>query len=498
MVHTMTRNRLTRYVSELLLLPSAAVCASASFGRILALAALGEHSVTLILALIGVAAGGVFTVIAVGLLRLPRTLYLIPLALLPLISFTLAPGGVALLVVGATWIAATHLGGVCTPIISVSYLMHPVRDVAERLAEARSEDQVYARSRVEWARHASWRRSGTILLTSIAATVLSTSFDWSVYGWAHVDAGAWVPAGVALALGLLVFQGLVQLLSLRRLWGADPALRVDAELGAPWSGFVVAVAALLLLVALLLPANVSPLYAIDWHGMMDNLTRTLFSKQQSRLARSTAPGIDYQPQAVAAPAQPGADAVNLVTAAVFVIAPVVILLWIAWKILSLVVPEDRERGRGAFRLLAAALLAPFLILIDWLESVRKRLARLRYRAGFRGTEIVLEREDDVYPTTWSATTIRRIFLLLILWATDRGHPRRDEQTVKEYATRLTDNWPHLADDIASVANTYERVRYSAHGAPASAVHTVRRAYERIVKNADASKRDRVESKGQPR
>lgn len=483
-------------VQEGLVLPIAAAAAASGFGLLLLAAVPGRVAAGSAAAVLAVACAGVTTVLAVGLLQLPLLAYPLEAVLVLAAGLLLGRGLATALVLLAAWFAGVHLGGVCAPLITPSRLRHDDAALAERLARARREDEVYSQSRVIWARQAAWQRSAVLLFAAAAAAVVRTNFDAAVYREADVSGDAWAGPGILFAAALLVFQALAQLVALRRLWRVDPALRVVGPVGASWSRFALLGAAGVLLAAFALPADVSPIYRVNWQALMDALVQALFGRDGwlGALGQPLEPAADVERLTRTGGGGDGiGDALGPLWVLLFVIGPVAVILWAGWQLWRVAFLVDRERSRGLWRVLRALLQLPFRILAllwQWFAALARGPVR---PSGIRRSRGAHEEAEAAVPAGQrraSGSAVRRLFLLLLRWAAEQGHPRPAAQTVREFAAVLTARWPERAADIACVAEVYQMVRYSGRAAPPSLVEAVRASYQRIAGAARTPRRGR--------
>jgi hypothetical protein len=80
--------------------------------------------------------------------------------------------------------------------------------------------------------------------------------------------------------------------------------------------------------------------------------------------------------------------------------------------------------------------------------------------------------------------VRYTFAALQAWAAERDWGRQEGETPLEFAERLGDEVPALADDLRRVAMLYARCVYGAGGVPDGVAQALRRFWERLEAGAE--------------
>ena len=70
----------------------------------------------------------------------------------------------------------------------------------------------------------------------------------------------------------------------------------------------------------------------------------------------------------------------------------------------------------------------------------------------------LESENDVSAEP-AARSVREVYRAMLLWATQRGYPRKRDETPYEFRTRLRTNLPFTEPEVSTVTEAYTAIRY---------------------------------------
>lgn len=483
----LTVKEIRSHLSELLILPLAAVCVATSYGAMIGLSLAPSMPITGSLGLLVLSVATVSTSVLVSAFRLPILLHLFGLGLIGLITVIFSSSLAFFIVVTVTWLAALLLGSLCAAAVPVHKMQHADKLVRERLDELQLDREVYARLRTEWMLRQGWFRMVVLLVSAVAS--------WGVghgMGLTQIDplrAIFLIRMVGMLLFSLLIFYGLLQLIGRKQQWEGEDSLHIDTKLTHHWP-FTVLLAALACVVAgLLLPGDISPLYAIDWNHVMNEITVAVFGQEGFRFPRNAPPDVAMLIPPPIVPTGSGSGGVGLFATAplIYTLAAVGIVVWVVWHAISLILDRDKQQSRGLGKLLRAVLRIPLtlaLMLLEWLtrlggnSMMRQPKARKPRRKSRAAVDPEAEPEEENLPH--GVATIRRLFLLLLLWAHDQGSPRRAEQTVMEYATALSSQMPGVAQDISHVARVYQDVRYSGQAPSVSTLEQVRMCLGRIV------------------
>ncbi len=79
---------------------------------------------------------------------------------------------------------------------------------------------------------------------------------------------------------------------------------------------------------------------------------------------------------------------------------------------------------------------------------------------------VQENESDV-PTEPTTRSIREVYRAMLRWATQRGYPRKRDETPYEFSTRLRTHLPFVEPEVSTVTEAYTAIRYG-HVVPSEA------------------------------
>jgi len=83
---------------------------------------------------------------------------------------------------------------------------------------------------------------------------------------------------------------------------------------------------------------------------------------------------------------------------------------------------------------------------------------LRLFPQLAGEIAVLEDKDDV-STEPTAHSIREVYRAMLHWATQRGYPRKKDETLYEFRTRLRTRLPFTEPEVSTVTEAYTAIRY---------------------------------------
>lgn len=475
---------------ELAILVVASVCASAAFGWCLSLLTLSTVSVPHVAALWSLATMGVLWSLAIKLIRLPVTLRLVEFILLVAFGLFLAPSTMHVAVYMATWLVSLYLGVIYPAMIPPQYLHLADNSVESHLGDIRSEMEIYHDTRVRWALGASVSRSGDVvaalLFTALSVRVLRGN-EW-------LDAvGDSLGRISAVAVGaLLVLCSLVQLLYRRRTWDRDTTLQVDPHITRPWLSMLLGVTFIVVTLGLILPANISPLYNLDWDAIMNGITTKFFAWLQDPSGRSLR-NSNVIPD-VAIPliipsdvplggGEAGGGPMAFLFRFLLFGAIIYAVARLVWYPIRLFKEAEGSRARSPAQLLALLFRWPMAILRLMLQYVRSRSrlgpARIFHRSHRRNRSFQ-ETLGLGARSQWGNMSIRRLFSTLLVQASKAGTPRRSEQTAHEFAKHLADTMPEVAGEIDVLAEAYQHVRYSPHSAAETWVQQVRKAWKRVV------------------
>ena len=92
-------------------------------------------------------------------------------------------------------------------------------------------------------------------------------------------------------------------------------------------------------------------------------------------------------------------------------------------------------------------------------------------------------EDGTADGRDPAELVEYTFAAVDAWAWDRGHGRRPAETPLEFAARLGDEFPHLADALRRLANLYARMAYSTAPLPADTPEQLEQFWDQLVHGA---------------
>lgn len=473
------------HIVELVVLPLSMVCTVTAWAYMLWLALVPGATYGVALGLLLLTATTVVCTVLISSLRLPYSLHL--LGLFALISLSFSPLGqgetLRQIILSLTWLGSIVFGSTVagtSPIYRALVAEGGNKDVlAERSFEIRTEWEIYA------LRHSELRRARSLVLGPISlVTALAV---WLIAGGIGLDTHEqrdlpFAVAGAILLSSIVIHSGLLTLLHRKLQWEREEAVHFDTEFSRPWPRTVLLCTLLPVGAAWLLPADVSPLYSIDWNAIMTDLTVRLFSQVRPDRTRLDV----LQPQfgdtggtAVAAFTPGGGlELLPLLHGLLFF----GIFVYGVWKLLQLFMLADRERRHGLLAIIGFVVKLPLLLL----QHLGRKLFGWVVRPAEKGIE------DSIYTMTQGGTvngpkkqsirnhTVRRLFVLLLQWAKEQGAPRAKTQTAAEFARTLASRYPAVANDIAYVVDVYQSVRYAPADHATSSVEQVRASYERIV------------------
>lgn len=475
------------HIAELVVLPVAAICAVTSWAYVLWLAFMPEAGTSVVLGLLALVSTTVAGTVLVASLRLPLSLHAAGVAVLVSVSLSGmgqgSPFRIALL--GLTWLAALFLGSTvagATPFHGA--LPKGESEVfAERVGELSTEWHIYAPKRSLWRRKAGYRR-GTLLLASAL-------IGWLVAGGFGLTS---IKSQLSFALAsgvlfgsLLVLTALLGLHQRKVEWERENGLYIDAACSRPWPRTVLLCALVVVVAAVLLPADVSPLHAIDWNAVMSDFTVRLFSRV--RMGRGgSMDGLQSWSVDSATPITGFAPGHRVqLFPMLYAVVAVGTVAYVLWRLVGLLLEVDLERRRGVWTVLRFVLQLPILLVRLLIDRLFARIAGQAQVSSSRRTHQSPRAKSNGGPgQTGSAraATVRRLFVLLLLWAKEQGAPRTATQTAAEFARVLAGRFPTVADDIAYVTDVYQSVRYSADRDDTPSPERMRASVRRIVTERD--------------
>lgn len=495
-----------RHRVEILLLPATAGAAGTAFGwACLHLSALllpgWPTPVWLHAALCVAALAGVYVTFAQVALRLPIALRILEVCALLVITsvcgllfasadlvfelgqmrFQFLP--TAMLLTLLTWAAATYLGVIGPNLLPAPQAQHLDPSVEERLVEMKGEHEVYGRARLQRAGQAVWVRFGILVAFLLISYVIITL----IFGARPADTMFSLSGSLLLASGLSLCA-LTQLVTRRRLWERDHQTRLPGDVTQVWPLMTAAVAIALVVLALIVPANISPLYAIDWDRVMTGVTERLFGnvgRLEPPLGQSLHRGA--QPQSAPMPSGAGGTPAYDLAVPILILALLFLLGRAAWQALSVAIGEESLRARGILRLLAFVLAWPYaiirlafvLIARAFAQNQAGRVEKGSHSAKGRPAARTQGESVDVHPDL-AVTTIRQMYRKLIEQAKRTGRGRQPEQTAQEFGEYLAQEIPERRTEIEGISASYEWARYSRHTVPESMFERFHKWWQRTV------------------
>lgn len=484
------------HMSEVLVLPCAAICAVTAWALMLWLAFVPEVTVGVGVGLVLLVAITVICTVLVNSLRLPYSLHLADLIVLAVLLLSgIGQGQMSrAILLTFTWIASLLLGSTVsgTPPFHVYLSARKRENVADRREELRTEWEIYALQRSEWRRDASRLRGGLLVGTALIGWVVAGGIGLQTVAQRQLPLAT---AAAVLCASVMVIVALLGLLNRRRHWERDPSLQVDAAFSRPWAVVVLSCAVSTSVVALVLPANLSPLYVVDWNSIMSELTVRLFGRvRPDRVQVDAMHGSWADPGTGVGSYFPGGG-LELVPM-LYSLLTIAIIAYGAWKLMGLFVEADAARRRGLLAILRIVFRLPLTLLQllgDRLFSLLARSGVARDGAGrVRPTRHKAGHERAKSPSA-RANTVRRMFVLLLIWAKEQGVPRSSAETAAEFSRTLAERFPAVADDISYLADAYQDVRYSLDRDEALGIERLRACYKRIV-GAGEEKADKRHSR----
>lgn len=481
-------------LTEGFLLPVTSVLASAGVAAVaLRLMALATGMTTGWLAYAAIFVAGAIGTAATalrGVLDLPRAMRILDflgalligailLYLGPQVAGVLHVGGraqpVSLLSVGLVsvviaWAFATSMSWVVVTVYPVESVQPTSEEVAERLQERVRMREVYGRQGFFVANVESWRNAQQVVL-AIFLMYLIVTLIWTPVRESRSDLllSGWTSLAFC---GLLSFLALVHLASARR---ADERMRDAVVLpgyGRAWAAAVLLPAAVVGLICLALPSDISPLAYVDWNAVMTDFTQWLvgwaFAPVPRRRFFAGMVAGDRAGQLGHAPVVYGGSGGSGMVGLLMVLA-IPLGLYVIWQAIrrmrgfgEYAFLEERARTRGLRAILWAIISWPWRALKTlWRRSSPQmgdrrqkevdESIRARRRGRRRGAR--LHPEDP-------GMFVRYVYGRMLRSASQVGLERPRNQTALEFAQGLADQLPGTAEPVEELTATYCQVRYT--------------------------------------
>ncbi len=348
-------------------------------------------------------------------------------------------------------------------------------------------------------------RQGVLLLTAamglwmllelfrgpaLTASLRPEPFGWP---WWALGQGGLLLAALALPSGL---AGQAR----EQQWQATPDLACQPGLGRRWLRVACGLAAAAWLGAWPLPAAISPVYRMDWYGIMSSFTDWLAQQWLARFSGGlalppsppTAPRLALPAPGVGGAGGPGATSL---LAAAAVLAGLALALV---QLLRLLASRERRGGPEAVPRRRGGRRWPWLAWWSWPGHLWRWLVGLwrgrrpdeelwlpSAQKAAAGGPLAFRRlrwphwRRPLRPGT-PAAWVRLWFRQLLVQGQRAGLRRPTHQTAQEYAQQLASALPEVAGEVAQVAASYLEARYAGRPLPQGRVALARRAFRAVL------------------
>lgn len=477
-----------RHRALIILLIAALVGVTGSFGIICLIALTGWAGSGVFWLFMYVVAGiCVYWYLVVRMLDMPRILHIASFIAASILLLPFIPQISTLFVTLGIWFSAHYIGTLSAPILQRRFLQLKEANIAERLAEIRSEQEVYGYKQLQFVRRAAVSRVVVLLTVTLCITLIAVTMHGDAW-FENVNTALSLAAG-GLGLGLLIVAGITQFFTRYFMWQADDTIHCTSRVGQGWWVTLVVGSFILAGVIFMLPANISPLHNVNWDETMSRVVDAVFSRMTHPQGSSATDDLYRQPDPITgfSRVQRGGGGIG---SALFPLAYTTVIVglfsWVVWYVIRFLWHYEAVRSRGFFAHLVFVLTFPFRLIKQallsirnvWQGNKRKRQHKRMLQTMHRGAMAKYGREyAEVFAP--EQRNVRQMFRSMLTKAEARGWARKTTQSAQEFSGQLSKYVPEAATEIQQLTMAYERARYANTSISSQRVRHLREIWRKI-------------------